>query len=210
MKYLLTILSLFIASIVYADGSIIFSQGGTGQVVIVQGIQGATLSSTQTWSGGNTLRGYTTMLGTTSITGVTDSGNAGTGFVGEYVSTSTVRASSVTLSATDVRTVIATTTLTAGDWVLDAVVCVLFNGAAVTYVQGCPSTASGTNGTGCVLGDTEIINTTAPTANSDSCIIIPGVRFSTAGTPIYLKAAAGYGAGAKPSGFGRISARRVR
>ncbi len=76
MKKLLFILCL-IPTVAKADsGNITFSQGGTGQVAVVQGIQGATLGSTQTWTGGNVYQGYTTFIGSTTVPTGTASNSA--------------------------------------------------------------------------------------------------------------------------------------
>lgn len=147
----------------------------------------------------------------TSLRGTETNDSASAGFVGEYVSSSVVAGSAVTLTNgqyADVTSI----TLSAGDWVIDAGV-ELIATVAVTGTQFLAGvgTATGNNGAGLLGGDTAGQIPTAPTAASDTSVPIPsGIRKKLTGsTTYYLKAYGAFTVGTLKA-FGRISATRVR
>lgn len=135
--------------------------------------------------------------------------SAAAGQIGEYLVSSVVSGSAVSLTNGN-WVDITSLTLTAGDWDVSGIVRVT-NGTAVamTYMDAAISQTSGNSSTGIIAGNN---NAEGPpsTAAYDVTQIIPGYRQSVStGTTIYLKANVGFSSGT-PKGFGRISARRVR
>lgn len=149
----------------------------------------------------------TNIFGTTNtIKGVTTNNNAIAGNIGEYISHSIAAASSVSL-ANGTSKNIDSLSLTAGDWDVCAIFSFSENGASVTQRTAGVSSSSAsipTDGTEGYLG---FITTTANGTNS---ITITRIRFSLSGTTkVYLIGNAAFSAGTV-SGFGTITARRMR
>lgn len=150
---------------------------------------------------------------TQGIVGTTTNNNAASGNVGEYISSSVVQGSALTITSgqfIDVTSI----SLTAGDWDVTGIVGMTNFGSVTTnsnsLFEGGISTTTGNSGTGLVLGDSAVIIQPAGlnVSNSDITGVIPAVRMSFAGTgSVYLKATANV---ANAKAYGRISARRVR
>ncbi len=171
---------------------------------------GAGLSSTQTWTGGNTFTGtFTASTGTINsfmVVGTATNDNSPTGRMGEYFSAT---ASNVSFPTSGQDGDLASIALTAGDWDVSACIYVSANGATVTRYNLGITSHSGNDATGEVAGDNYFYNL-PPTTVTDvgSCVASVRVALSGAAT-YYLKFNANYTV-ATPKGYGRISARRLR
>lgn len=143
----------------------------------------------------------------TEVHGTNTNNNATAGYVGEYLSSSVVSGSAVTLTTATPLTV-TSMSVPAGDWDISGVVCI--NGT-ITGTQFIAAIGQTTNSlTGTVAGDTQVSTPFMATAASDNCLIIPAVRKSLASTTtIYLLAQDTFTIGTAKA-YGRISARRVR
>jgi hypothetical protein len=148
---------------------------------------------------------------TSGIIGVTDSTNAATGSVGEFVNSNVLLASAISLT-TATSANITSISLTAGDWdVFGNVGC---TGNAATLVQSIAGWVSSTSATapdaslicGPSLGTTGV----AIFAQTYYCFSVFQQRFSLAGTTtIYLSVNSTFSVNSC-SAFGTISARRRR
>lgn len=142
---------------------------------------------------------------TTDTLGVTTNSNAAAGYVGEYISNvlGSVGATGLTTSVAKNITQIS---LSAGDWDVSGVGCIAGTLTGTVFTTGV-SAVSGTRGT---IGDSELGTPTLSTVASSSCLPIPAVRASiSATTTYYLVTLVIYTIGSA-TGYGRISARRVR
>lgn len=142
--------------------------------------------------------------------GTTTNDAAQAGFIGEYISSTTVAAN---LPASLAWGDLASVYLSAGDWAIN-VLAEYENNSAVSpsYFDAGASTTSGNSSTGLTLGDTyaEIGASDIPSGANVMFASVPGLRFSlSAGTTVYLKVRASYGSGT-PQAAGRISALRTR
>lgn len=165
----------------------------------------AFLEKAQTFTAAQTLQGATG----NPIHGTNTNDDASAGYIGEYISSSVVLASAVTLTNSGQFYDITNITLTAGDWDVTGIVEYTLNGATMTATTSGIGTVSGNSGTGLTAGDTRV-DGLPPTSATDMTYVIPAVRKSISGsTTYYLKAVSGHSAGT-PKGYGRISARRVR
>lgn len=143
-----------------------------------------------------------------SVHGTNTNSTPAAGYVGEPVSSSVTSASAVSATGSTNYFDVTSISLTAGNWVVDAVLSFALNGATVTGVYGGIGTATGNNQAGLVDGDTAA-SPAVPTAANPAGVGICGVRKSLSGTTtIYLKAWSQYSAGT-PKAYGRISARRT-
>lgn len=148
--------------------------------------------------------------GTDGIKGVTNGGNAASGYVGEYISASLLVGSKISLTNGNFKT-LTSISLTAGDWDVCGTVCLEFAGATSTVrnmylslTNDAAGTAAGTNN--------NFVQSTEALAGETGTIAYPiGVaRFSFASTTtVYLVGRAEFSAGTV-DGYGFIGARRVR
>ena len=188
---------------------------GTSPSLTTPTIAGASLSGT--FSGSPTFSGTVTVAGLTStgsitpsqtvgIIGTTTNNNANAGAVGEYISSTILSGSAVSLT-TGTAANITSITLTAGDWdVFGVVQFTPAGGTTVTYIAGSSSTTSASNNTqnGFFLGGIAS-GLVGVLANP-----IATVRYSVASnTTVYLVAQSQF-SGSTMSAYGFIGARRVR
>ena len=141
---------------------------------------------------------------TAGVIGTATNDNAATGYVGEFVSSSVLVGSAVSLTdgvAQDITTI----SLGAGDWDVSGMVVLLGDGSCVSTNQvGGFSNASAT------LSGTVSETASALGANGETAVSLHPNRQSLAGTTtLYLIGQAFFSAGAV-SAYGFISARRVR
>jgi len=145
----------------------------------------------------------------TTLTGTTTNDSAATGFIGEFISSSTASGGAGATTSGNYSDLVSVT-LTAGDWDVSMfVVCGLSGATGLTSETVGISTTAGNSGTGLVYGQTvtDMVPATGLYSPSSS---IPLVRASLSGsTTYYLKVNASYSAGT-PKFFGTISARRRR
>lgn len=147
----------------------------------------------------------------TPIRGTATNDSAGTGNIGEYVSSSVFNQAVGTAGQySDVTSV----SLTAGDWDVTGILAIVRTGATFTSVTafGGISTTSGNSSTGLTTGDTLVyLSYGSDTSFLGASGTIGALRISlTTTTTVYLKGYVdGYTIGT-PKHYGRISARRVR
>lgn len=142
--------------------------------------------------------------------GTSTNNNAGSGFVGEYVSANVASGSSVAITTATTANV-TSISLTAGDWDIGGVVGYTLTGVSSTfsadgYMGGASTTTAtlGTEGT-YFVHPTDLSNKTGVMTFN-----IPGIRVSVnATTTLYLVARATFSAGTLAA-WGRIYARRAR
>lgn len=172
------------------------------------------LTSTQTFSGGNTFNQsstftYLTVIGTFSAQGAIDGGKAKPGFIGELLSSTTVSGNAITLTSGQ-SVDISSFTLSPGDWLLYG--SIGFGGGAVTgtLFEGFFGTSAGNNTTGRNLAKNSISLPLSPTVNSDVIVPMPSNAVTiTTNTTYFLKAVSTFSIGSA-TGYGTIEARRVR
>lgn len=182
----------------------------SGAVVVVQydGTQFQVVSPINdvvTTSGTQTVAGDKTFSGKTAITGTATNDSASAGYVGEYVSSTVVSGSAVSLTTTIVANV-TSISLTAGDWDVSGVVGWTFMNN--TTIAG--ASISLTSATQSM--DTRIYTRVGAAGNLIGIYeaALPTVRVSIASTTtVYLVAEAIF-ATSTNSAYGRIMARRVR
>ena len=144
---------------------------------------------------------------TQSPRGTVAGGDAGAGFVGEYISASVVQGSATALTTATPKTV-TSISLTAGDWDVTAVGAI--TGASTGTVFDVAIGATTNSLTGTVLGDTRCQTPTVSLTGADATLMLPAVRVSiSATTPYYLIVQETFTIGS-PAAYGRISARRIR
>jgi len=148
------------------------------------------------------------LAGPTAITGSVTDDSALSGQIGEYTSAS-VAPTGVALTNNTWEN-IASISLSGGDWDVSGTVSFYSGvGMTCTYAEGYLSAYSGTTTTDRSRGD-NAIQTVPNTTSYDTSVTIPSWRVSASTTTtIYLKAYATFSGGTN-SGYGRISARRVR
>lgn len=183
---------------------------GTSPSLTTPTIAGASLSGTfsgtPTFSGGVTFSNTLTPSQTNGIVGTTTNNNANAGAVGEYISSTVLVGSAVSLTSPTAANV-TSIVLTAGDW--DVFGVVQFGPAAgttVTYIAGSSSTTSAVHDSqkGFLLGGIAA-GIVGILANP-----IATVRYSVASnTTVYLVAQSSFSGGTN-SAYGFIGARRVR
>lgn len=145
----------------------------------------------------------------TGIIGTTTNDDAAAGSVGEYLSSSVLTGSSITLTSTVVSD-ITSIALTAGDWYLTA--SVSFDnqtGADLTFRRMGISTVSATIPTDIALNNTLIISDDLVAGNGAS-FVCSGLHASLSGTTTYYLVASATFASGVSKVFGFIGARRVR
>lgn len=194
--------------ILEAGGSSYISMktGGADQVTVAS--DGALRFHAYTTQGYLTVDTSGNVTSNSGLLGVTDGSAASAGYVGEYL---TDTSSEVNFpAATGDYGDIADITLTAGDWIVDAVAQANDSAAGgLTTWSIAIGTVSGNDVTGLTSGH-NLLNLLPPTTTSRACGTIPGYRMSvTTNTPVYLKAKANFTSGT-PKIRGRISAHRVR
>jgi hypothetical protein len=176
------------------------------------------VSVTNTGTGNNVLQTAPTLVGDVTLStgnlvigtagkgiqGTTTNNNADAGVVGEYVSSTVLTGSAVTINYGGSGVPVTSISLTAGDW--DVTGWVGYNigaGSVVTYlIQGTSTSNTLING--------ESSNVFNQIASTGPQIPIPIQRFSIASTTtIYLSSATG-GSGTALTAYGTIRARRIR
>ena len=159
-------------------------------------------------SDGTDLFSVTNTAGTL-IRGTTTNDSAATGFVGEYVeSTSSANGNFPTTATWGDMTSIS---LTAGDWDVSASFNTLRNGATVTDNSIGISTTSGNSTSGMVVGNNWLTGAHSVAGEYDANLQIHNYRISIAATTtVYLKMSAVYTVATYQYDGYRLSARRVR
>ena len=142
--------------------------------------------------------------------GVTDGSDAGSGYIGQFISTAAAESSQTPMSGTNQYIDIVSVSIPAGDWDLTACGCGYANGATVTDFRVGISVTAGNSATGLVSGYNLAYNTAVPNAVTDQCVTVTSYRVSlTVATTHYLKMRMTYSV-ATPKGYGTLTARRVR
>lgn len=144
-----------------------------------------------------------------SILGTATNNAALAGYVGEYVTSTVVLASAVSLVNNTAKTV-TSISLTAGDWDIGGNIG-FSNGASTvrTYLVGAISTTNNTLPATSAL-DWSLVNTPSSIAQSDDGFVVPGKQISISSTTTYyLIADSGFSVSTLAA-YGRIWARRVR
>jgi hypothetical protein len=152
-------------------------------------------------AGGNSTGGQLIGRGTAT------NDSAATGFVGEYISSSTANATP--LASTTTFGNLVSITLTAGDWDVTAMGNVTNNGAAVTGIEGAISSSSGNTTTDHVDGN-NVVDGALSTSVAEGGISIPNFRVQLTSSTVYYFKIKGTFITAVPTAKGRISARRMR
>ena len=148
---------------------------------------------------------------TKGIVGTTTNNDAQAGSVGEYVEA--IASTAVNCAADTAWSDVASISLTAGDWDVSGMLCIYNNGATWTRADLGIGAVAGDNGTGIITGSNQSLMIFASTSTAITFLTfaVPSYRVSlSTTTTYYLKANATYSAGTPKTGFGRISARRVR
>lgn len=203
-----------------------FATGGTGGQNLTSGLTGEIAQLFTDYSGGMTIgtNNIAAMNISTAqvisviqpltvsggITGSDGTGNAATGIVGEYVSSSVSTPTSVP-GATTAWGDMTSISLTAGDWDITGVAYWYNNGSTITAgsLSLGISTTSGNSSTGLVDGDNKVA-VPQPSAGIDRAGDIPCWRLRiSATTTVYLKTQLTYIV-ATPQFQCRFSARRIR
>jgi hypothetical protein len=141
------------------------------------------------------------------VLGTATNDNAAAGYVGEYIEATNSSGTSVT---TNVATNLATLSLTAGDWDVDGIVCLVAAGpSSISQALGWSSVSSATQPAVYKLASSPIPFNQPNGATVPISLPIPTLRYSLgATTTIYLTALGVFTAGCTGTGF--IRARRVR
>ena len=177
-----------------------------GSTIVAVSSTGAAVTGTLSASGAFTPNQ------TTGIVGTTTNNDASVGYVGEYVS-STLAIGSATALTTNTAKNITSISLTAGDW--DVSGWIGLDGAATTNITRIMGNANATTATidNYIIGYNDISYTTAGSTLFSAGIgslPLPSKRFSlSATTTIYLVGKVTFTI-STASGFGYITARRVR
>ncbi len=208
---------IYVADVVnpsYMPGGIKFLDG-TVMVSSPVASSGASLSSTQTFTGGNTFSSPSGVVVTSisfsntatgGIKGTTTNDSAPSGTVGEYKSSSFQNVSSTSSGNIGDYTSIS---LAAGDWDVTACVDFEINGANVTGIIYFISTTSGASFAGTTQGD-NLFDLGPAITGGGSSMCISNWRLSHATTEsVYFKMDNTFTV-ATPKIYGRISARRIR
>jgi hypothetical protein len=180
---------------------------GTDATTMTFPTTSATIARTdaaQTFTGAQTFSNAIIPSQTTGITGTTTNNNASAGYVGEYISSTVVTGSAVTINYGGSGVPVTSISLTAGDWDVTGWVGYHVGAASVvTYlIQGISTSNSSITG--------ETSNVFGGTASTTPQILIPIQRVSIASTTtIYLSSATG-GSGTALTAYGTIRARRIR
>ena len=179
----------------------IVQSGATVKVAVSDLTAGRAISATSvTVSTGNVIFSASGK----GIQGTTTNNNADAGVVGEYVSSTVLTGSAVTINYGGSGVPVTSISLTAGDW--DVTGWVGYNvGAAsvVTYlIQGISTTNPGLTG--------ETSNVFGGTASTTPQIPIPIQRVSIASTTTINLSSATGGSGTALTAYGTIRARRIR
>lgn len=151
--------------------------------------------------------GIATFTGQLIGKGTATNDDPAAGYIGQVI---TATATGVSYANANNYNDVATVPLTAGDWLVSGAVATQ-NGTAVAPLDSYAAigTASGTNATGQVAGDTEFANG-PPDANNERTTTIPSRRYSLSGSQtLYLKGRCNRTSGT-PTGSGRITAVRIR
>lgn len=209
----ITVQGLFISNVINVTSGTVTTLNSTVATISSGTFLTVNTSSIQATSGTGLIYSNTGLF-VASITGggffmrgTTTNDSAVVGWVGEYISSSSIVYGSVGTSTQYFD--LASITLTAGDWDLSGVCYYRANGGTVVYNDCGIGTATGNSSTGLVDGDTSLEGPPSVAAYQTS-LTIPGVRKSIAATTTYyLKGNVQYSV-ATPQFKGRISARRVR
>lgn len=143
------------------------------------------------------------------IRGTTTNNSPTPGFVGEWIKSTLIRTSAVSLTNA-VFVDITTIALTAGDWDVTGIGGQEANGSTPSGFQVAVSEFSGNTMTDHIMGDNVVASPAAGNAVEDGTLVISAWRVSLSSpATIYLKMRIDSGGG-PPLGYGRISARRMR
>lgn len=154
----------------------------------------------------NTFSTFNTFTSSIAAKGTTSNDSAIAGYVGEYISSSSL---TTAFPSTGVFGDLVSMTLTAGDWDVSLNMYPTRNGSTWTEIEAGISTTTGNSSTGLTVGDNAADIIPAATGNSYQ-ITVPVYRMSLSGsTIIYAKYFASFSV-ATPNAVCRLSARRVR
>jgi len=162
-------------------------------------------------TGAATFAGAVTANGQLIGKGTATNDNAATGYIGEYVSSTVVFGSAVSLTSTTAANV-TSISLTAGDW--DVTGLVIYAPAGSTSITQFTQSISQTSATlvslSTATGATTQLTSAASVPGADISQVIPYLRVSLSGTTtVYLVAKSVFSVSTM-SAYGTISARRVR
>jgi len=144
--------------------------------------------------------------GTATIIGTSTNDDAGSGFVGELVSSIVSNTSPVSLVTATSKTV-TSISLTAGDWdVYGMIGTIAGSGTLTTVLVGSISSINNTRETDV----NETVNYTVSSASSTPSLVTPYVRLSLSTTTTYYLIATALFTVSTLSAFGKIQARRAR
>ncbi len=156
-----------------------------------------------------TTAGVATYSGQLIGHGTNAADSAAVGFIGEYISSATPSTNGFGIQVSGTYIDVVQITLTAGDWDVSYVDCVILGTATITDVITGVGTVSGNSGTGLNFGDSAL-DGAPPTAAYDICQSAPNIRKSASSTTTYyLKGRVTISAGTAKF-YGRLSARRIR
>ena len=165
----------------------------------------ARTDAAQTFTGAQTFSNAIIPSQTTGITGTTTNNDASAGYFGEYVSSTVLTASAVTINYGGSGVPVTSISLTAGDWDVEG--WVGYNQGALSVVTYLIQGISTSNTS--ITGETSNVFRPANGGASPQ-IPIPVQRVSIASTTtIYLNSATG-GSGTVLTAYGTIRARRIR
>jgi hypothetical protein len=147
--------------------------------------------------------------GGTSITGTNTNSNASAGHVGEYIESSILIGSAISLT-TNVASNVTSISLTAGDWDVSGIVRIHSNSDSTSFTQGLGSIGS-------TSATVEVVNVNMSTP---AVVVLSGVNYCGLGVPttrislastttIYLVARATFTVSTAQA-YGNITARRIR
>lgn len=146
---------------------------------------------------------------TGQIPGTATNDSAAAGKVGEYLTANLTGGSAVNITPSGTAVNATSIALTAGDWDVGGTVC--FRPGATTNVTVLQGSVSSTTATiDFTAGNFAQVATAGTVLSTDNCIVVPTVRFSTAGTPTIFLVASGTFTVSTLGGYGGIRARRVR
>lgn len=161
------------------------------------------------WGPGDAATVLPSRLIISGLKGTVAGANAAAGDVGEYVESIVLSGSAITLTTATAAN-ITSISLTAGDWDVTAVFSA--DGTITGTLFGVSISANSASETGTVLGSSRIQMPAswAPTAASESAMVVPSFRVNVSVTTTYYMVAKCTFTAGTLLGYGRLSARRVR
>ena len=161
--------------------------------------------------GNSTVNGTKTFAGQLIGKGTATNDSASSGYIGEWQHTFADKAGSgQSLNNNGSMTQIATIALTAGDWDVSAIAAFSGTPSGFNFAIACVYTTGGADSGSSTTGEQRVASTMGPNANTDHTMSLPTFRVSLTGNQnYYLNLGLSCSSGSI-TGYGRISARRVR